>query len=250
VPFRLASLDLSAPIFQRERCLFALWKTEVLLTLPVMTYSFFNEFDNCPHKAFRRYVKRDLPFEEKSDAQLLGTRMHVALENLIGHGKVLPEEFRSAEPLAMIFVSMPDDFPVRVEYKLAMMLDGGGCAYDRKDAWFRGKLDVCAISLDHGAWIVDWKSGKVREDPFELECQALLLKASHPSVPLIQGEYYWFSEGRPGKRYTLTPDETYVKLAKKYEKVIQFNLSKNWPKTPNPLCGWCPVKDCEYNTNG
>ncbi|MEY2875362.1 MAG: hypothetical protein RLZZ373_2733, partial [Pseudomonadota bacterium] len=20
-----------------------------------------------------------------------------------------------------------------------------------------------------------------------------------------------------------------------------------WPKTPNPLCGWCPVKDCEHN---
>jgi hypothetical protein len=213
-----------------------------------MTYSFFNDCDNCPYKAFRKYVKRDLPFEDKSDAQLIGTRMHVALENLITKGKVLPDEFRSAEKLAMIFINMPSWQPVRAEYKLAMLFDGSPCAYDRKDAWFRGKLDVVVYDLENGAWIVDWKTGKVRENPFELECQALLLKANHPEIPVIKGEYYWFSEKRPGQRYTLNPEDTYVKLAKKYEKVIQYNLRDQWPKTPNPLCGWCPVKDCEYNT--
>ena len=101
-----------------------------------------------------------------------------------------------------------------------------------------------------GKWrlIVDWKTGKVRENPFELECQALLLKANHPEIPVIKGEYYWFSEKRPGQRYTLNPEDTYVKLAKKLRKSYSVQLEGPMAQDAEPSCGWCPVKDCEYNT--
>jgi PD-(D/E)XK nuclease superfamily protein len=215
----------------------------------IPSYTFYNDFDNCPHKAWRKYIKKDLPYEEKSEAQHKGTRMHVAMENAIGKDMPLPEEWKSAQALVDLFRNMPDTYPLRVEYKLAMTMDGP-CAYDDKAAWFRGKLDVAVMTPTSGAWIIDWKTGKVREDRFELECQALLLKTNHPSLDPIVGEYYWFTEGRPGQRYTLHPDDTFVTLRNKWVQMKQFEEKKDWPKRPNPLCGWCPVKDCDYNTVG
>ena len=213
----------------------------------VGTYTFYNDFDNCPYKAWRKHIKRDLPYEEKSEAQHKGTRMHVAMENAIGKDMPLPEEWKSAQALADIFRDAPSGIHVRVEYKLAMTMDGL-CAYDDQAAWFRGKIDAVIMRPEDGAWIIDWKTGKVRENRFELECQALLLKTNHPGLDPIEGEYYWFSEGRPGQRYTLHPDATFITLRNKWVQWKQFEEKKDWPKRPNPLCGWCPVpvKDCEY----
>ncbi len=227
----------------------------------VPSYTFYNDFDNCPYKAWRKHIKRDLPYEEKSEAQHYGTRGHAAMENRIGRDMALPKEFERADPVAAIFSLLPDTVTIRVEYKLAMTMDGP-CAYDSKDAWFRGKLDLAVMKMGDGdgsggggwldprggAWLIDWKFGKVREDRFELECQALLLKTNHPSLEPIVGNYYWFSESKFGQRYDLRPDDTFVTLRNKWVQFKQFEKKKDFPKRPNPLCGWCPVKDCEYNT--
>jgi hypothetical protein len=215
----------------------------------IPSYSFYNDFDNCPHKAWRKYIKRDLPYEEKSEAQHRGTRMHVAMENAIGKDMPLPDEWKAAQYLVDLFNALPDTVDVRVEYKLAMTMDGP-CAYDAQAAWFRGKLDVACMTPNSGAWIVDWKMGKVREDRFELECQALLLKTNHPGLDPIVGEYYWFAEGRPGQRYNLRPDDTFITLRNKWVQMKQWEASGVFPKRPNPLCSYCPVKDCEYNSTG
>jgi hypothetical protein len=213
----------------------------------IPSYTFYNDFDNCPHKAWRKYIKKDLPYEEKTEAQHKGVRMHTAMENAINKELSLPEEWQEADTLVNLLQNMPDTYQVRAEYKLAMTMDGP-CAYDAQAAWFRGKLDL--VVMHTGAWIIDWKTGKVREDKFELECQALLLKTNHPDLDPIVGEYYWFINGKPGKRYTLTPDVTFVTLRNKWVQMKQFEEKKDFPKRPNSLCGWCPVKDCEYNTVG
>jgi hypothetical protein len=227
----------------------------------IPSYTFYNDFNNCPYKAWRKYIKKDLPYEEKSEAQHKGTRMHVAMENAINKEMPLPEEWKSAQYLVDIFGALPDTVDVRAEYKLAMTMDGP-CAYDAQAAWFRGKIDLVVMKLGDpgggagwlersgGAWIIDWKTGKVREDKFELECQALLLKINHPNLDPIFGEYYWFANGKPGKRYELTPDATFVTLRNWWVQWKQFEEKKDFPERPNPLCGWCPVKGCEYNTAG
>jgi hypothetical protein len=228
----------------------------------IPSYTFYNDFNNCPYKAWRKYIKKDLPYEEKSEAQYKGTRMHVAMENAINKEMPLPEEWKSAQYLVDIFGMLPDTVDVRAEYKLAMTMDGP-CAYDAQAAWFRGKIDLVVMKLGDpgggsgwlersgGAWIIDWKTGKVREDKLELECQALLLKTNHPDLDPIVGEYYWFANGKPGKRYDpLTPDATFVTLRNWWVQWKQYEEKKDFPKRPNPLCGWCPVKDCEYNTVG
>lgn len=96
--------------------------------------------------------------------------------------------------------------------------------------------------------LFDWKTGKVREDPRELSCQALLLKAHHPEVTLIKGAYVWLKENRVGQMYDLSNTDRVFNANKAATGQQQECLeTEHWPKEPNALCGWCPVKDCEFN---
>jgi len=216
------------------------------MKFPVLTYTLLNDFINCPHKAFRRYIAKDVPFERTPEMGH-GTRVHKALEDRIGKGIALDADLRSADPLCHQLDEIKS--PVRVEYFTGMKIDGTGCAWDAKDVWFRGKADVAVLG-DNGAWLIDWKTGKVREEPFELECQAMLVHANHPQITHIVGEYYWLREGKPGMRYTLTPMATYQKVAKLHGEMWDYwtrhpEHKGKWPKRKNPLCAWCDVKDCE-----
>ena len=211
------------------------------MKFPVLTYTILNDVINCPHKAFRRHIIKDVPFERTPEMEH-GTRVHKALEDRIGKGIALDADLRSADPLCQQLDGIKA--PVRVEYFTGMKIDGTGCAWDAKDVWFRGKADV-AVLADAGAWLIDWKTGKVREEPFELECQAMLVHANHPQITHIVGEYYWMRFGKPGMRYTLDPMATYQKVAQLFKEMATYWDVDTWPKRKNPLCSWCDVKDCE-----
>src|SRR5882724_12704411 len=149
---------------------------EEKMDLPIGTYSFYNQLQNCPHQAFHRYVLRDIPYVETPEMRW-GNQVHTAMENRIKYGSLLPDEMSAAEPAAAAFHDMSKKIPVHVEYQLAMTIKGAPCDYgDRKQAWFRGKLDCVTMNtIRTHAWLVDWKTGNVREDSFELETNALLL---------------------------------------------------------------------------
>ena len=208
------------------------------------TYTFYNDFINCPHKAWHKHVLKDVPFEITPELEH-GRKVHTALEDRINKGIDLDPDFLGhVNVVCEVFDSLSEVIPVRAEYFIGMRSDGTGCTWDDSKVWFRGKLDV-AVMTPKVAWLIDWKTGKPREDPFELECQAMLLHATHPSIIELIGEYYWVKEKRFGKRYELNPVKAFERVMKLYNKVCQYENMMNWPKQSSPLCAWCPVKECE-----
>lgn len=216
------------------------------MKLPVGSYSFYNAFENCPHKAYNIYVARTIPYVE-SPEMAWGNKVHAAMEHRIRSGVALPEEMQAAEAACAVFHDMSKSVPVRVEWQLAMTEDGKPCDWKDSAAWFRGKLDCVTMmpALD-AAWMVDWKTGNVREEPFELELGALLLKVHHANLGVVKGEYFWMKTGQNGLRYTFSDH------ARAYEKIVNLRSEAEtylrageWPKRKNPLCGWCPVTACE-----
>lgn len=205
------------------------------------SYSLLADFANCPHKAYRRYIAKDLPREEKSEAQLEGTRAHAAMDYAIKKSVTveLPEELR-AITRTMIQAGATS------EHKLGMTED---CTPARffGDPWGRGVVDVLILKPPV-AVLFDWKTGKVREDPRELACHALLVKANFPEVEKITGAYVWLKENRLGASYDLSnTDRVYHGTRATMSEMSECQASGVWEKKPNPLCGWCPVKDCEHN---
>lgn len=221
------------------------------MKFPILSFTMLADAENCPHKFYRKHVARDLPYEKPTPALATGRAAHTAMEARIKKGVALDPEWRSAEPYCAILDKLPDTVRVEAEYKIAMKIDGAPCAWDAGDAWLRTKADLAVWTRD-GGWLVDWKTGKVREQPFELEVQGLLMQANHGDTTTWEGEYFWFQEKRGGNRYTLKPADTFQRVGRIYGEMKQcFDFSDPpyaFPKHQNPLCGWCPVRDCEYNT--
>lgn len=221
------------------------------MKLPIGNYSFYNQFENCPHKAFQLYVARSIPYVESPEMKW-GNEVHSAMESRIKYGSPLPDTMVNAERTAVQFHDMTKQLPVEAELKLAMRSNATPCHWTDDKAWFRGKLDlVVTNTVKTHAWMVDWKTGNVREDPFELECGALLLKVNQPTLESITGEYFWMKTGQNGLRYTFNNHaQTYDRLVKLRQEAENYLASGEWPKRKNPLCPWCQVSTCENFTGG
>jgi len=216
--------------------------------LPIGSHTFYSTFENCPHQAFHRYVGKTITFVSTPEMDW-GNQVHTAFEHRIRNGAALPDNMRAGEELAAMFHDMSKVVAVRVELQLAMTADGKPCDYKDYDrAWFRGKLD-CVTRTTANAWMVDWKTGNVREAPSELERGALLLKVNRPELEDIKGEYFWLKTGQAGLRYTLNQhDKTFGRLVNLKQEAETYLRSGEWPKRKTPLCGWCDVVACEHNT--
>lgn len=206
----------------------------------IWSYSFLNTFLNCPHDAWHRYVLKDVPYVE-TEAQKKGNEAHKALELRL-KGKPLPKEHERYE----FFVQPLGRYWIEPEMKLGITAKGEPCSFFDKNVWGRGKIDVPIVVKD-SAVILDWKTGRVWEDAFELQVQAVLLKAHRPNVQRFTGSYVWLSESRVGVTYTLDPLAGWEKVCGIMDDVGHREKMGVWEKKPGKLCAWCPVKSCEHN---
>lgn len=214
--------------------------------LPVGTFTLYNNFDNCPHKAYRIYVKKDLPRQEQTPEMAFGNHVHTAMELRLGRGAELPDDLKKLEPIAAQLDALPPDLPRRTEFKLAFKADGTPCDWYASGEWFRIKMDW-HVRSPSDVWLIDWKTGKPREEPWELECASLALKIHFPAITSVVAQYYWTQENKLGLRYTLNNWPSYfAQLQRVRNEMEQYAREGDWPKRKNPLCGWCPVTDCEH----
>lgn len=237
------------------------------MKFPILTYTILRDYENCPHMSFHRHVAKTTKFVKTPEMEF-GTKVHQAIEDHLEKGLSLSvdetrvaDTVNKARPLLGKLTALPDTVPVRVEYFIGMKIDGSPCQWDDANVWLRLKADVAVLSDPStgsgGCWLIDWKTGNKREDDFELQCQAMVIKAHHSQLTDFVGEYFWFKEDFPyGLRYTLDPASTFSKVHRIYDDMArnyadeQFTQGgAEWPKRRNPLCKWCDVFTCENNTN-
>lgn len=211
----------------------------------VWSYTFLHTYESiCPYQAYRRFIVRDIPFSE-TEAMKRGIDGHTAMEYRVG-GKPLPREMQAYEP----FVAPFDGRGAKAEVKLGVTADRQACDFFDKDVWGRGKADVI-VTQATTAYLGDWKFGKsTYESRFELDVQAVLLKAKMPNLQRIVGQYHWLSENRSGELYDLSDtDKAWQKIRDIMYKVEQDKLADNFEKRKGPLCRFCTVGNCENNKN-
>lgn len=211
----------------------------------VYTYTMLNGYRTCGHSMFRRYIKRDIPYVQSEEAKR-GDAVHVAFEQRVGSHKPLPADMQHWEPFA---AALDKREPI-VEQKLAITKEGRSTGFWDSDCWFRGKVDV-VLRQNEKLSILDWKTNKTSkyEDPFELECGALLLKAKYPEITFAKGNYVWLAENRLGQSYDLSRfRDTYNEINRLVSMVEADRQLGEFEKKQSGIChGWCDVKDCEFN---
>ena len=211
---------------------------------PTWSHSFLASFSICEHQAYRQYVARDVPYEE-TPALLAGRAAHEALEHRLRDRAALPPEHAARESLCVPIDRFAGE--KHFEWKLGLREDGSPCDFHDPAVWGRGVLDVALLNGET-AMLLDWKTGKVREDPAELAAHAVLLRAHRPAIRRIVGRYVWLKAGALGIAHDVS--DTPLKLASVRQTMerVKINMrGSTWQKKENVLCGWCSVRDCEFN---
>ncbi len=212
------------------------------MKLPILSHTFLDNFENCPRKAWHLYVAKDLAREEATPAMQAGIDAHAAFEYALR--TATPE--RAPDPVVASMV-LASDAIKHYEWEVAIAETGTPVPFRSELAWYRGKVDV-ALVAPPDALILDWKTGKVREDPTELRRFALLLQARYPNVEAIGGAYVWLKDS---VGYGATHDcsdtkLTFAVIKRRKEMLDALPVDREWEPRPNPLCGWCRVKTCEH----
>jgi len=196
------------------------------------------DFDICPKRYLHKHVLRDCPPEPPSEALLEGRRVHEAIASYLAGRPDAPEP---ASKLPTRFRgTSPDQGEVLVERKLA--IDGHGRPVSWQGSYYRGTIDF-AIVKPPVALLVDWKTGKRRENPAELEFHALLISCHWPGVETVSAQYAWLRDECFGQEFRIPVK----RLLEQHRKKVEAMQASTFEARPGPLCGWCPVKVCSHN---
>jgi PD-(D/E)XK nuclease superfamily len=219
--------------------------------MPVLHHTLINDWENCNHKGYRSHIKKDLPRGAPSEAMLWGRRVHNAVENRLLREIPLAEDMKMLEGLCATIEAhgRADQTNFLVEQQLGVTKEGYPCGFFDKACWFRGVVDI-GILKNNIARMFDWKTGKKREEPAELERHALLLKAHYPDLIDIKGNYLWLQEPpnhRLGWEHPLNDHQkTWQHLVSTANTMQNYLALNEFRKMPNSLCDYCNVQDCEF----
>jgi hypothetical protein len=240
------------------------------------SHTSFTCFETCPKQFYHRYIAKDAVFED-SPASRWGNLVHGAMEARLKRNEPLPEEMKKYE----VYAAALGGKPLLIEEPLGVDLFRRPEKFWGEDVWFRGKPDVVVLDgRNPTAVIFDWKTGKRREDPAELETFAVLVNARYPLIEDFVGYYVWLASGEIGTKHKLDWRKRWHQITG-LDALIRCalrNLSKStdqtspgssitavqaldipatqslltaanaFPPRPNGLCkAWCNVMNCPHN---
>jgi hypothetical protein len=199
-------------------------------------------FDTCPKRYNALKVEKSVKPED-SEASLAGTRDHKFLEDrLLGTGK-LPAHLSKAESVCDAITN--SGLIIKPEQEFAITKELEPCDWWHQDAFLRVKADVGLYSETTAA-LLDWKTGKRRPKPFQLELGALTQFLYYPKIKSTKAAFLWLKEGTTDK-YEFTREDDYErildKLMAKVERVEEAKDEEVWQAKPGFHCNWCELKD-------
>jgi hypothetical protein len=216
------------------------------------SYSALTTYELCPKKYFHLYVaEKGTPErvkDEDSSFSADGKIVHDAMKKRVCDGVEFDLPLRHYEPMAKKFAKAPGK--KYGEMKLALTREFEPCGYFDKTVWVRVVIDL-SIVQGSTAIVVDWKTGKVKDDPTQMALNAAVLARWMPEIAEFKTLFVWLqsSEITP-KNYTpeqFTP--VWNGLMPRVAKIEQARKITEFPATPNRLCGWCPVKSCPHHVD-
>src|SRR5580658_3632513 len=213
----------------------------------IHSYSSIDQFQKCPEAMRQIYVLKSY---KKTWTTAKGIDEHALLEaRLKPPYKDLPPALGHAEKYVQSMESR--GVPVQVEVSLAVDRQLHAVDFWDKAAYLRGKYDVRILAPPR-ALIGDWKTGKRRESPDQLEIGALLTFANNPTISEVTGVNVWLNAGGLGPSYLFRREEgeRWIPWLKKMHAIETADPAQEWETRPSGLCPYCPVKVCKHYQGG
>jgi CRISPR/Cas system-associated exonuclease Cas4 (RecB family) len=212
------------------------------------SHSALKDFENCPRRYHEVKVLKNYPFPDTEQIRY-GKELHKAAEDYVRDGTALPEQFAFVKPAVDALLLKPGRrYP---ELEMALTVDLTPCDFKDDNVWVRGIVDLLIVDDDNlTAWLVDYKTGSNKyPDIGQLELMSLLVFANFPHIRQVNSALLFVVKESMVK-HKMSVDEApaaWQRYRERIAKLAACHSNNVWNPTQTPLCGWCPVKTCEFN---
>jgi RecB family exonuclease len=213
-----------------------------------LSYSRLSTFEQCPAKFDYLYVTKAVR-DQGSEASEYGNRVHEVLE-LYGKGE-LNQETLTLEGKQTLerWGSLVDTINAKsgdkyYEYQMAVTETLEPCDWFSPDAFIRSIADVLVVDGTK-AYCLDYKTGKVKENPTQLQLFASMVFWHFPEVEEVRTSFIWlkFDEVTNATYQRKYANALWDGLKPRFEQVIDTVELGVFDTKPSGLCPWCPAKD-------
>lgn len=222
--------------------------------IPIHSVTKLQTFEQCPRKYYATYVSG--VSQGQTEEMRWGNIVHKALENNVKYDRPLPEGMEMfAWATAPFRALKAQGHVVHAEQNMAITATYEPVDYWDKTGkvWFRGKTDADAVVGNH-AMIGDYKTGKPKDDPTQLDSMAMLTFALNPLIEKITAFFIWLKFNKAGTKVVYNRERDYDRVLHDIHPRIdrlEFEFRKmKFEPMPGPLCAWCHLKQCEYWQQG
>ena len=211
-----------------------------------LSFSRLSVFEQCQARFDYQYVSKRIQ-DQANEASAYGDRVHKVLEAK-GRGEDIIAT--DAETLSTLeqwggLVDMIMSRPGEKLFEHQMAVNGRLEPVDwfAHDVWIRAIADVLIIDGDT-AFVGDWKTGKVKDNPTQLQLFALMVFWHYPQVKVVKTAFIWLkfkqlTDARYERRFAETLWNAIRPRFDKVQEVIELGVFKT---KPGPLCPWCPAQ--------
>lgn len=201
------------------------------------------------------YVRGTFVFDPKNDRELVSyceddKPFAIKLAKLVAKGGMV-KELQRFEKLFKKLRAQAKRYPhtVEVEGEWAFDAKMRTTSWFGKDTWLRVKVDVGQSHNAHEMVIIDWKTGKVRDDKTEEYMEQLELYAfgafhHHPQLQTAEVKLCYLDSGITypddfGEKIVFRRSDV-PKLKKAWDKRTRaMLLDRHFAPRPNDKCRWC-----------
>lgn len=206
-----------------------------------LSYSRLSTFEQCPRRFEYQYVLKSV-VDNGSEATIYGTRIHEALEKYGRDGEELTPETERYKKLVDSLLARPGD--KYFEHQMALLKDKTPCDWFDPNVWLRGIADVLVVD-GKKAFVGDWKTGKVKDNPTQLMLFACMVMEHFKEVEEVKTAFIWLAHDEVTssvfQRHFL--GHMWRTLAARMDAVQDAVDLGVFQARPSGLCGWCPAKD-------
>lgn len=210
------------------------------------SFSALSVFKTCKKKFYHLKVAKDVK-DGDSEAAAEGKAVHDAMYKRVLKGVALPINLRQHEKVAARFADVKCN-DRQGELKLCLNEKFEPVDWFAKDAWVRAVVDLLII-IGKKAILVDWKTGKRKDEFDQLELSAALLSRYMPEIEEFQLVYVWLRDGEITPPVTIEKADmksVWLKFLPQVNEIEAARRTTEFPATPSGLCGWCPVENCPH----
>jgi hypothetical protein len=211
------------------------------------SFSALSVFETCRKKFYHLKVAKDVK-DGDSEAASEGKAKHEALYNYVFKDKPLPINMRMYQKVADAYKSRKgrvDD--IQGELKLCLDDKFQPVEWFAKTAWVRAILDLLLVR-GNVAVLVDWKTGKRKDDFTQLELAAAILSQYMPELEEFHLIFEWLQDGERSKQVIKKDDlkQVWTNFLPRVNEIEEARKTTEFPASPSGLCGWCPVTSCPH----